>query len=224
LKYQPTSVEEATKTSYLIDQMFIKGVKQNRDENDSNHDYMYVDTNEVEGLRYYLHKYFLGFHPYYIVVKNEEFFNKMKKSDVPVEKLPQQEVMQMQDKFRDITFKMRKDMLERSHSMVLRSTFLIRDFCKLESISGPESLFDPAYTGNHIVIFECQLKAPSSMALIDTSLADFFNLNKISMSNWRIADVDHFMRGNSFFNRLVAETDWHSAVEKVVGTKDKLDF
>ena len=107
---------------------------------------------------------------------------------------------------------MRKEMFERSHSMVLRSTFLLRDFCKLESISGPESLFDPSYTGNHIVIFECQLKAPSSLALIDTGLSDFFKLNKISMSNWRIADVDHFMRGNSFFNRLVSETDWQADV------------
>jgi hypothetical protein len=27
LKYQPTAVEEAVKTSYLVDQMLIKGVK-----------------------------------------------------------------------------------------------------------------------------------------------------------------------------------------------------
>jgi hypothetical protein len=67
--------------------MLVKGVKANRDDNDSNHDYMYVDTNEAEGLRYYLHKYFLGFHPYYIEIKNDEFFNKLKKSDVPIEKL-----------------------------------------------------------------------------------------------------------------------------------------
>ena len=183
--------------------MLVKGVKANRDDNDSNHDYMYVDTNEGEGLRYYLHKYFLGFHPYYIEIKNDEFFNKLKKSDVPLEKLNQQEVMKEQDHYRDLIFKMRKDMLERSHSMVLRTTFLARDFCNIESISGPESLFDPAYTGNHIVIFECQLKAPSTMALIDNNLLDFFKLNKLSMSNWRIADIDHFMRGASYFNRLV---------------------
>jgi len=97
LNFQPTKVEEASKSSYIIDQMLIKGVKSNRDDNDSNHDYMYVDTNENEGLRYYLHKYFLGFHPYYIEIKNEEFFNKLKKSDVPIDKLNQQEVMKQQD-------------------------------------------------------------------------------------------------------------------------------
>jgi len=97
LNFQPTKVEEASKSSYIIDQMLIKGVKSNRDDNDSNHDYMYVDTNESEGLRYYLHKYFLGFHPYYIEIKNEEFFNKLKKSDVPIDKVNQQEVMKQQD-------------------------------------------------------------------------------------------------------------------------------
>ena len=97
LNFQPTNVEEASKSSYIIDQMLVKGVKANRDDNDSNHDYMYVDTNESEGLRYYLHKYFLGFHPYYIEIKNDEFFNKLKKSDVPIEKLNQQEVMKQQD-------------------------------------------------------------------------------------------------------------------------------
>ena len=97
LNFQPTKVEEASKSSYIIDQMLIKGVKANRDDNDSNHDHMYVDTNESEGLRYYLHKYFLGFHPYYIEIKNEEFFNKLKKSDMPIDKLNQQEVMKQQD-------------------------------------------------------------------------------------------------------------------------------
>jgi hypothetical protein len=59
------------------------------------------------------------------------------------------------------------------------------------------------------------------MALIDTGLKDYFMLNKISMSNWRIADVDHFMRGNSFFNRMIAETEWYSDVEKVIGPQSQ---
>jgi hypothetical protein len=50
----------------MIDQMLVRGVKHARDENDNNHDYVYVDNLEHRGLRFYLHKYFLGFHPYYI--------------------------------------------------------------------------------------------------------------------------------------------------------------
>ena len=103
----------------------------------------------------------------------------------------------------------------------MRSTFLVKNFGKLESISGPESLFDPAYSGNHIVIFECQLKTPSQMNLIDTGDLDFFKLQKLSMANWRIVDVDHFMRGNSFFNKHMTELDWHKDVESKIGSNDK---
>ena len=112
-------------------------------------------------------------------------------------------------------------MTERSLSLVLRSTFLAKNFGKLESISGPESLYDSNYTGNHIVLFECQLKTPSSMALIDHDFLEYFKLHKISMSNWRIVDVDHYMRGNTFFNKLVTETDWHKEVEQSIGTHEK---
>ena len=112
-------------------------------------------------------------------------------------------------------------MLNRSLSLVLRSTFLVRNFGKLESVSGPESLFDPAYTGNHIVQFECQLKTPSALANIDHGLLDFFKLQKISMSNWRIVDVDFFMKGNSFFNKMVNELDWHNDVISKIGTHEK---
>jgi hypothetical protein len=63
--------------------------------------------------------------------------------------------MRTQDEVRDMYFRMRKQMLERSLSVVLRSTFLVRNFGELSSVSGPESLFDPSYTGNHILLFEC---------------------------------------------------------------------
>ena len=39
--------------------------------------------------------------------------------------------------------------------------------------NGPETLFDPSYTGNHVVIFECDLKTPPTLALIDNSLEEF---------------------------------------------------
>ena len=71
--------------------MMIKGVRHNRDENDSNHDYVFVDTNENEGLRFYLHKYFIGFHPYYIVTKHEDHFKK--NAETPLDKIPMNEVM-----------------------------------------------------------------------------------------------------------------------------------
>ena len=46
-------------------------------------------------------------------------------------------------------------MLDRSLSLLLRVVFQVKDFNKLDSSSGPEALYDPAYSGNHIVVLEC---------------------------------------------------------------------
>jgi hypothetical protein len=136
-----------------VDKLFIKGVKFNREENDCNLDYLYVDTHENLGIRFYLHRYFVGYHSYYLQRLNEDVFNKIK--EIPNDKKEIPDILKEQDLVRDTFFKQRKFMLERSLSKVLRVTLVARDYGKLESTSGPESLYDPAYTGNHIVMFEC---------------------------------------------------------------------
>ena len=40
------------------------------------------------------------------------------------------------------------------------------------------------------------------------------------MSNWRIVDVDHFVKGNTFFNKMVSELDWHKDFESKLGSND----
>ena len=62
------------------------------------------------------------------------------------------------------------------------------------------------------------------MNLITASEGDFFKMHKLSMANWRIVDVDHFMRGNSFFSKSVTELDWHNDVESKIGTPDKREI
>lgn len=220
LRYSPSKLEDMVSESYSIDKLLVKGIKFNREDNDSNHDYMYVDTHENLGLRFYLHKYFLGFHPYYMEIKNKEFFERQQQPDFQ-NKQSVKETLTTQDEFRDMYFRQRKEFNQRSLSMVLRATFLVNNYGKLESLSGPESLYDPTYSGNHIVIFECQLKSPSQMALIDHDHLEYIKLQRLSMSNWRIVDVDHFMKGNSFFNKLVSDVDWHNDVEARIGVPDK---
>ena len=90
-------------------------------------------------------------------------------------------------------------MLERSLSMVLRVTMLAKDLGKLEAKGS--NLYDHEYTGNHIVIFECELKTPPSLAMIDNTYKEFLNYQRLSFSKWRIVDVDHYMHGNSFFSK-----------------------
>ena len=54
---------------------------------------MYVDAHENLGLRFYLHKYFLGFHPYYMQVKNQEFFESSKQDENTLGTIPIQETL-----------------------------------------------------------------------------------------------------------------------------------
>jgi hypothetical protein len=84
--------------------------------------------------------------------------------------------------------------------MILRVTVQIKNFGKLESNAN---LFDPVYTGNHVAIFECELKTPPQLALIDTEVVDFLHLHRINFRNWKLVDVDHFMKGNSYFSKVL---------------------
>lgn len=95
---------------------------------------------------------------------------------------------------------------------------VVKNFGDLKSVTGPESLFDPAYTGHHIVLLECQLKTPSQMNLIDHSVLDYLNLQRMNFANWRIVDVDHYMKGNSFFSKQFKDGEWFKSVESVIGT------
>jgi len=44
--------------------------------NGINYDYLLVNNHENDGIRFYLHKYFVGFNAYYIALENEEFLEK----------------------------------------------------------------------------------------------------------------------------------------------------
>lgn len=60
--------------TFIIDKMMIKGVNFNRAENDNNMDYLLSEGGENDGMRYYIHRYFLGLHPYYLSLRqNVEF-------------------------------------------------------------------------------------------------------------------------------------------------------
>ena len=92
--------KEGEKESYLIDSLLVKGVYHDRSKNDTNHDYCYVDKYESLGLRFYLHKFFMGFTHYYFIQKNQIGMQKtkelMKNSNADI-----LEILQNQDEFRD---------------------------------------------------------------------------------------------------------------------------
>lgn len=61
----PENIEDVIDSSYIIDQLFIKGLSADRTMNDTNLDYVMSDALEVDGLRSYIHKYNLGLQPFY---------------------------------------------------------------------------------------------------------------------------------------------------------------
>lgn len=56
-------------------------------------------------------------------------------------------------------------------------------------------------------------------------------MRRLNFGNWRIVDIDHYMRGNSFFSRQMKELEWINNVNKsgnqktvVVNDKDDAEF
>ena len=103
--------------------------------------------------------------------------------------------------------------------MVFRVTVQMRNYGQLSG-KGPEALYSPNYTGNHIAIFECDLKSPPSLSLIETSTEDFIMAHKLNFRNWRLVDVDHYMKGNSFFSTTLNPADWQRDYEERMGAYD----
>lgn len=59
------------------------------------------------------------------------------------------------------------------------------------------------------------------MALIDNTYEEFVNMRRLNFKNWRIVDVDNYMKGNSFFNKVVSHSEFKNNIEKVLGKNDE---
>jgi len=51
---------------YTVDSILVKGVSAHRHENDCNYDYNLIKNQDVNGMRFYMHKYFSGHMHYYL--------------------------------------------------------------------------------------------------------------------------------------------------------------
>lgn len=98
--------------------------------------------------------------------------------------------------------------------MLLRVTINFKDIGRF---TGKDELYGSDYTGNHIAIFECELKAPPQMAFVDHTYNQYIDAYKVNFGNWKIVDIDNFMEGNHFFSELKEENVWKSGVTKALG-------
>lgn len=115
------------------------------------------------------------------------------------------EKIKLEQGMRDITFKLRKQMNDLTMRMLLRVTINFKDIGKF---TGRDALYGDEYTGNHIAIFECELKAPPQMSFIDHTYNQYIDAYKVNFRNWKIVDIDNFMEGNHFFSELKEEAVW----------------
>ena len=95
---------------------------------------------------------------------------------------------------------MRKELNAKQLQMMLRTTVCFKDIGKFYIPDQKKPVYGDDYSGNHIAIFECELKAPPALAQIDHDEDGLFEAYRLNFKNWRIVDIDNFMEGNSFFN------------------------
>ena len=68
--------------------------------------------------------------------------------------------------------------------------------------------FSSDYSGNHIAIFECDVKVPPALALIDHSFKEYIMAHRLNFRNWRLVDLDNYMNGNPHFTDTTTHEDW----------------
>jgi hypothetical protein len=99
--------------------------------------------------------------------------------------------------------------------MLLRSTLCFKNIGLFETSSG-QGLYGDAYSGNHVAIFECPLKAPPQLSFVDHSLDAINDSYKINFKHWKIVDIDNYMEGNHFFSTLTLEDTWNHKVRNLL--------
>ena len=122
----------------------------------------------------------------------------------------------LEQKLRDECSLLRKQMNDLTMRMFLRTTICFKDLGKFEQADG-KNMYGDKYTGNHIAIFECELKAPPQLSLIDHTYADYIDAYRMNFKNWKIVDIDNFMEGNHFFSNLVEESAFNKKVTQTLG-------
>lgn len=61
------------------------------------------------------------------------------------------------------------------------------------------------------------------MNLLDNPLEDYILMRKLNFKNWKIVDVDHYMKGNSFFKSVVPERQFIKNIDHYLGApKDRV--
>ena len=200
----PLKEQKKEDRSYIFDKMFEKGVYIDRDKNDNNYDYNLDVEYESEGLRHFKHKFFLGYEHHY-------YFDRYDGKDKSDEN--------------NSRYKYRFLMDHRNRTIVFRIYGVIRNIGRFTSstYNGEKGngIYPQSYSGNHLVVFENQIIEPPIISLTSPNVDEWIKRHKINNNEWKISDIDNYMRGNKFFNKIMDQSEFKIFADKY---RDRKDF
>uniref|UniRef100_A0A7S3FVJ1 Uncharacterized protein n=1 Tax=Strombidium rassoulzadegani TaxID=1082188 RepID=A0A7S3FVJ1_9SPIT len=126
-------------------------------------------------------------------------------------------IYDLEEHIREVNERVRKEMNDYQLRMFLRATVLFKREGVFESRDSVD-VYGEDYTGNHIAIFECEVKTPRQMILIDHTYPEYLEALRINFRDWKLVDVDNFFKGNPFFERFMDQQVWEKDVKDVLGT------
>lgn len=176
----------------IVDTVLVKGVFHERFLNNRPEAYSLIDNQESLGMKYYMHK----------SLKDQNEFNEEDNYIFSFN------TDQYPDFLNDEKIKLIKT---RDNKFVLRIYYQISDCSKAILINeNNENLIDFEKNKNykHFLIFENELKSPNNLFLLTNNFENWVAKHEIDMNNWKLVDIDNFMKGNSFFNnKTMVEVD-----------------
>ena len=115
---------------------------------------------------------------------------------------------------RDEIFKLKKEMGMKDLGLIFRVSVQITDGAlgKLQA-KGTTGKTTTGYTGNHIAIFEAELKHPPLLSIMDHDIESYLLASRLKFQNWRLVDIDNFMKGNPPYSEFVTQVDWNKKID-----------
>lgn len=186
--------------SNIIESAVFKGIFQDRKFNNIPEAYYIIDNLEDLGIKYFYNKALSNNSNY--VLQDPYLFSLRKKAFDPYEI--------NSDKIQLIR--------KRDNNIVIRMYFQIsNDKGKLiqinENNSEEKNKEISEKNCNHLLIFENELGSRNDLNLLNNDFSEWISTQNLNMDNWKLVDVDNFMKGNPFFlNRSSLENEYITSI------------
>ena len=129
---------------------------------------------------------------------------------------------------REESFKLKHDMFEKQQRLMFKVTLQLMD-----GVIGDYSYDEERHqeelkkagveksTNNHIAIFECSIRPPPTMTLMNCSLIEYINTSRINFRDWKIVDFDNYMKGNPPYKDFLKRVKFEENLQAYEDTKFK---